>query len=152
MISNTSSDMCMDTFYDGKNSKCTVQESNARVSHDNKNLLNNFLSKKVNQDINEIPLKLNAITKNKKIENSENILRIPKCCSKGKTFDVYSKTCVDSGFDDFNLISGQDVTIDFYTGILFCPSVQVDYKIPKENVYFDGKNAMVSFLFQKIFL
>ena len=159
VTSNTSSDLCMDTFYDRKTNKrfsvyikCIARDLNPRVNHVSDNSLTNLSSKKESlKDIKEKPsFELNGISMNK-IKDSENILRIPKCCSKGKTFDVYSKTCVDSGFDDFNLIFGQNVTFDFSTGILFCSSVQVDYTIPKENVYFEGKNDLVSFCFKKYF-
>ena len=156
IISNTSRDACMDTFYDAKTSEqfsvyieCIVTDHNSKMSHDREELLYNFLSRRVNFNNTEIStLESNAI-KNQKIVDEKRYLSIPKCCSEGHTFDIYTKSCVDSGFDDFNLIFGQDVTFDYYTGTVFCSSVQVDYTIPTKNVYFEGKNALVSFYFEK---
>ena len=158
MFSNTSSDVCMDTFYDVKTSqqfsvyiKCIARNLNPRVNHVIENSLNLSSKKMSLKDIKETPLALNAITKKTKVIYSERIMRIPKCCPKGKTFDVYSKACVDSSFDDFNLLFGQDVTFEFYTGILFCSSVQVDYTVPTKNLFFEGTDVLVSVYFRKYY-
>ena len=149
----------MDTFYDGKTSKqfsvyikCIRQDSNPEISHNREDLLHNFSSKRVFFNNTEIStLVTNAIKRNKKIKDLQRNLSIPKCCPEAHTFDVYTKSCVHSGFNDFNLIFGQNVTFDFYTGLVFCSSVQVDYTIPKKDVYVESKNTVVSLCFRRYF-